>query len=472
MQLGGNPLVYKNIGQVEETENSNLFLTSKVPQERQKWIIVGFDPGLTVGIAILDLSGNVISTKSCKEMSRAEVIRHIISHGKAVLIATDVYPAPKMVRKLASTLNSKIYSPSKTFTVSSKTELVDSYLNEISSTKYPGNAHERDALAAAIKTYKHYQNKLRQIERRTEKLGLTDEEVDDIKSMVIRGRPISSAIDDILKVPEDKDDLETQIEEMENDIGSIDEEKLQKIEDSARKLKQKIKSRENQIKNLKKKNRLLKKDVRHYKKKTSKLEGKIEKLHYDYSKDILSKKEISSKVAIIKGLQEKYTEEKARREKLEENLRSMKEIRVMELSEKAVPVKIIESFTREKIKEAMDYWTIKRGDVVLLSGSEGGGSQTASMLINMGIKAVIAVDKMSHPAEEEFEKNMVPVLDANKIDLEMIDEFAVIERDVLDREIENWKTKVENRRKKEEKRKLLEVIDEYRAQRRRPSNGD
>lgn len=472
MQLGGNPLVYKNIGQVEETENSNLFLTSKVPQERQKWIIVGFDPGLTVGIAILDLSGNVISTKSCKEMSRAEVIRHIISHGKAVLIATDVYPAPKMVRKLASTLNSKIYSPSKTFTVSSKTELVDSYLNEISSTKYPGNAHERDALAAAIKTYKHYQNKLRQIERRTEKLGLTDEEVDDIKSMVIRGRPISSAIDDILKVPEDKDDLETQIEEMENDIGSIDEEKLQKIEDSARKLKQKIKSQENQIKNLKKKNRLLKKDVRHYKKKTSKLEGKIEKLHYDYSKDILSKKEISSKVAIIKGLQEKYTEEKARREKLEENLRSMKEIRVMELSEKAVPVKIIESFTREKIKEAMDYWTIKRGDVVLLSGSEGGGSQTASMLINMGIKAVIAVDKMSHPAEEEFEKNMVPVLDANKIDLEMIDEFAVIERDVLDREIENWKTKVENRRKKEEKRKLLEVIDEYRAQRRRPSNGD
>ncbi len=472
MQLGGNSLVYKNIGQIEETENSNLFLNSKASQERQKWIIVGFDPGLTVGIAILDLSGNVISTISCKEMSRAEVIKHIISHGKAVLIATDVYPAPKMVRKLASTLNSKIYSPSKTFTVSSKTELVDSYLNEISSTNYPGNAHERDALAAAIKTYKHYQNKLGQIEKRTEKLSLTDEEVDDIKSMVIKGRPISSAIDDVLKIPEDRDDLEIQIEEMENDIDSIDEEKLKKIEDSARKLKQKIKSQENQIKNLKKKNKLLKKDVRYYKKKTSKLEGKIDKLHYDYSKDILSKKEISSKVAIIKGIQEKYTEEKALREKLEENLRSMKEIRVMELSEKAVPVKIIESFTREKIKEAMDYWTIKKGDVVILSSSEGGGSQTASLLINLGIKAVMVVDKMSHPAEEEFEKNMVPVLDANKIDLEMIDEFAVIERDVLNKEIENWKTMVENRRKKEEKKKLLEVIDEYRAQRRRPSNGD
>ena len=433
---------------------------------------MGFDPGLTVGIAILDLCGNVISTKSCKEMARAEVIKYIIGHGKTVLIATDVYPVPKNVRKLASTLNSKIYSPVKTFTVSSKTELVDSYLNEISSTKYPGNAHERDALAAAIKTYKHYQNKLGQIEKRTEKLGLTAEEVDEIKSMVIMDRPISSAIDDVLKIPERKDDLLPQIEEIENDIESIDEEKLKSIEEAVRKLKHKIKSQERQIHNLKKKNKLIKKDVRHYKKKNSKLENKIEKLHYEYSKDILRKKEISSKVSIIKGLQEKYTQERALREKLEENLRSMKEIRVMELSEKAVPVKIIESFTREKIKEAMDYWTIKKGDIVLLSSSEGGGSQTASLLIDMGIKAVIAVDKMSHPAEEEFEKNMVPVLDTKKVDLEMIDEFAVIERDILDKEIENWKARVETRRNKEEKKQLLKMIDEYRAHRRRPSNED
>ncbi|MCZ3366853.1 DUF460 domain-containing protein [Methanobacterium veterum] len=453
-------------------ENSNLFLNSKSSQERQKWLIVGFDPGLTVGIAILDLSGNVIATKSCKEMARAEVIKFIISHGKTVLIATDVYPVPKNVRKLASTLNSKIYSPSKTFTVSSKTELVDSYLNEISSNNYPGNAHERDALAAAIKTYKHYQKKLQQIERRTEKLGLAPEEVDEVKSMVIRDRPITSAIDDVLKIPEGKDDLEVQIEEMENNIEFIDEEKLKGIEEAAIKLKHKIKSQERQMSYLKKKNKLLKKDVRHYKKKTSRLEDKIEKLHYEYSKDILRKKEISSKVSLIKGLQEKYTQERVLREKLEENLRSMKEIRVMELSEKAVPVKIIESFTREKIKEAMDYWTIKKGDVVLLSSSEGGGSQTASMLINMGIKAAIFVDKMSHPAEEEFEKSMVPVLDANKIDLEIIDEFAVIDKDILDKEIESWKTRVENRRNKEEKKQLLKMIDEYRAHRRRPSNGD
>ncbi|MGZ7044615.1 MAG: DUF460 domain-containing protein, partial [Methanobacterium sp.] len=194
---------------------------------------------------------------------------------------------------------------------------------------------------------------------------------------------------------------------------------------------------------------------------------KIEKLHYEYSKDILSKKEMSAKLSIIKGLQEKYNQERKLREELEENLRSIKNIDVQELSEKAVPVKIIELFTKEGIKAACDYWKIKKGDVVLLSSSEGGGSQTAALLVKTGICAVIVMDKMSHPAEEEFERNEIPVLDVKKIDLKMIDEFAVVSRDDLKEEIENWKIKTARKRKKEEEKKLIGVIEEYRAQRRR-----
>ncbi|MGZ7049771.1 MAG: DUF460 domain-containing protein [Methanobacterium sp.] len=454
------------MGKIEESNNNNSFSNSKIEEKNQKWIIVGFDPGLTVGIAILDLNGNVISSKSFKEISRSEIIKHIISYGKAVLVATDVYSPPKMVRKLASILNSKIYSPSRTLTVSSKTEIVDSYLNEISSSNSPDNAHERDALAAAIKTYKHYQKKMDQIERRTEKLGLSNAEIDEIKSMVIKGCPISKAVDYFLKIPEDGD-LETQIVEIEKDIDSINEEKLKRIEEAAKKLKLKIKSQQNQIKHLERKNKQLGKEKSKYKDKNSTLQAKIEKLHYEYSKDILSKKEMSAKLSIIKGLQEKYNQERKLREELEENLRSIKNIDVQELSEKAVPVKIIELFTKEGIKAACDYWKIKKGDVVLLSSSEGGGSQTAALLVKTGICAVIVMDKMSHPAEEEFERNEIPVLNVKKIDLKMIDEFAVVSRDVLKEEIENWKIKTARKRKKEEEKKLIGVIEEYRAQRRR-----
>jgi len=160
--LGGNYLLYKNNVQV----TSNLPGSKNETPQRVSGIIVGFDPGLTAGIAIMDLNGEILSVKSFKEISRAEIIYHIINFGKTVLIATDVYPPPKMAKKLATTLNAKLHHPSRDMSVGSKIELVESFLGEksslerskvVSSELVPQDAHQRDALAAAIRTYKSYE---------------------------------------------------------------------------------------------------------------------------------------------------------------------------------------------------------------------------------------------------------------------------------------------------------------------------
>ena len=57
-------------------------------------------------------------------------------------------------------------------TVESKIEIVDSFLNDDKILLIPQNAHERNALAAAVKTYRDHLNKFRQIEKRAEKLDL------------------------------------------------------------------------------------------------------------------------------------------------------------------------------------------------------------------------------------------------------------------------------------------------------------
>ncbi|OPY26006.1 MAG: hypothetical protein A4E27_00785 [Methanobacterium sp. PtaU1.Bin242] len=155
------------------------------------------------------------------------------------------------------------------------------------------------------------------------------------------------------------------------------------------------------------------------------------------------------------------------RVELENNLNSLKNIQMMRPSKNAVPVKIIDTFTRDGINEACEYWKIKNGDVVLLKNSEGGGSQTASLLINMGVKAVLIMDNISHQAQEEFESNMVPLLQADNMQLEMIDQFAIIKTDSLNKEMEKWKNRIENKKIKENNQEILKVIDEYRAKRKR-----
>ena len=453
----------------------------------QRGIIVGLDPGMTVGVAILDLSGEILSVNSCKEVSRAEITKHIISFGKTVLVATDVHQPPRMVKKMAAALNSKIYAPYRDLAVSAKTEMVDDYIHhdnrvlvhrsgDVEPVSLPRNAHERDALAAAIQGYKKYQKKLEQIERRALDLDIPQSMVDGVKIMVINEVPITKALNATIEKIKQDSIPTTTTNERESYPKKRDSNGISSISSSKNGseiiygLKNKLKSQQKQIRNLQNKNSIMGNDLQKYQNEISQLEHKLERLQYEYSQNILHQKEIATKKAIIRGLQEKYNYEKGLRLELEDQLKSIKRIRAMELSREASPVKIVESFSKDAIREATGSWNIKRGDVVLLKSSEGGGSQTAALLVGLGVKAVLTTDKMSHQAKEEFEKHMVPLIELDRVDLEMADDFAVIRSQDLEREIVQWKQNQEERKKKEEQNKLLKIMDDYRAQRKRSTN--
>nr|WP_081580348.1 DUF460 domain-containing protein [Methanobacterium formicicum] len=492
----------------------------------QRGIIVGLDPGMTVGVAILDLSGEILSVNSFKEASRADITKHIISFGRTVLVATDVHQTPKMVRKMATALNSKVYSPYRDLAVSAKNEMVDDYIysndnhhaiprsRDIGSDLIPQNAHERDALAAAIQGYKKHQKKLEHIEKRTLNLEMSPELIDEVKIMVINEVPITKAINATLEklqnpinssktdkgtltsnngnTKDEPNTADNMTHKMDKKVYKKHNEEIKVFEvvkegtiriaelsdnysDSPDKdasliisgLKNKLKSQEKQIRNLQNKNRILEDDLQTFHSEISHLESKIERLQYQYSQNILHQKEIINKQSIIRGLQEKYNRQKALNKNLADQLESIKRIRAMELSREASPVKIIESFSKDSIREATGAWNIRKGDVVMLRSSEGGGSQTASLLIRLGVKAVITTDKMSHQARSEFERNMVPLIPLETVDLKMADDFAVILSSDLDRQIKKWEKNQEDKRKKEETNKLLKIMDDYRAKRKR-----
>ncbi|HEY0196845.1 MAG TPA: hypothetical protein VGC02_04660, partial [Methanobacterium sp.] len=328
-----------------------------------------------------------------------------------------------------------------------------------------------DALAASIRTYKSYQKKLEQIESRSLEISLSPPEQDMVKRMVIGGTAISSAIRMVQEMKEETDeekDITEDVEELNKDRSSIEDKDNSSIDSEAvLKLKNKIKIQNSQINNLKNRNESLEVKIKDYETETGKLQEKIDKLHFEYTQDILLKKKLLSKISLIKKLQDKYNEEKALRTELERNLNSLKNIQTIKPTQNAIPVKIIETFTRDGIMAACEYWKIKRGDVVLLKSSEGGGSQTAALLIKMGVKAVLIRDKISHHALEEFEKHMVPLLKADNMELKMIDQFAIINALKLEKEMHRWNEKVENKRIKENNQEILKVFDEYRARRKR-----
>ncbi len=166
------------------------FETPREKTAQRKYLIIGVDPGIVTGVAAIDLHGNVVFVYSRKGLDRAEIIELVKQHGEPVLVATDVTPPPENVKKLAANLGVPLYTPPYSLTIDEKQELV-------SSAKLPAqrlNAHERDALAAAIRAYREYSSKFRQIES-TASHYPAEISIDNLKASVIRGATIAEALE-------------------------------------------------------------------------------------------------------------------------------------------------------------------------------------------------------------------------------------------------------------------------------------
>ena len=157
-------------------------------------VIVGIDPGITVGLAIIDLNMNLILTKSIKNARKEDIINHIVSSGRPVVIATDVMPAPEFVTKIAANFNARLYVPEKPVSLDEKIRITREF-DSIS------DSHMRDSLAAAILAYGSIKKTLSKIERVAEEHSLNEKQKDILSILVLRNEcpNIESGLKEILE---------------------------------------------------------------------------------------------------------------------------------------------------------------------------------------------------------------------------------------------------------------------------------
>ena len=128
---------------------------------RTKALIVGIDPGISTGVAMLDLHGRLLHLSSRRDENKTKLAREILDHGDPFIIAVDVCPAPKTVEKIASSLGALMWVPGRSLTVAEKNKVVKAFKREYKEASPGGRGelktedrHEHDALAAALRAFK------------------------------------------------------------------------------------------------------------------------------------------------------------------------------------------------------------------------------------------------------------------------------------------------------------------------------
>ena len=142
------------------------------------YLIVGIDPGTTIGVSFLDLKGNLLALQSKKSVSYNEVIKMITKQGQPVIISCDVTKVPSFVSKISSKFNAFLFVPDHNLKVMEKKKLIREFFKEFYF-KIKGK-HERDALASAINAYTYFLHLFRKVER-----TVRADKVEEVKKKVI-----------------------------------------------------------------------------------------------------------------------------------------------------------------------------------------------------------------------------------------------------------------------------------------------
>ena len=387
-----------------------------------KRLIVGVDPGVTVGLAVLSLNGEPILVESRRDWSLSELVKRISEIGEPTLISSDVSPASEILKNLSHKLNAVLFVPPISLGADEKRHVARDYA-DFYGLKLK-NAHEVDALAAAVKAYRHYEKKLKHVEARIKRMPIKVS-ADEVKDLVVRGYSAKQAIQYLQSAGKYKSPLivrrpipreekmKVLIEELQGRLAD-ERRKTKHLRQANRRLRDRIKSLEAEI--------LLLKET-------------IKRIQSEESARVRREREYSLLMDELKKAQARVKEYSAKLEDYKRRFNDMQRLRNLESRGRLILLKPIESFTEKGLRKAFKLYGIRAGDSVLLLNPGGGGAATAEELAKRGVKTIVAKGQMSHNALEVFEKYMIPVVSREGLKIEWIEGLPYVDSESLRRAI-------------------------------------
>jgi predicted RNase H-like nuclease (RuvC/YqgF family) len=426
--------------------------SSQVSDMKPKYYILGIDPGTTAAYCLLTLDGKIKVLRSRKGFTRADLIREVYETGIPILVASDVPQLPHFLEKIASTVNASVFTPAKAIPVSEKQELAREYGNE----SKIRNAHERDALTAAVYAYRSVLPKLEQIDRiiRDEQLTINR---NHLKALVIKGISINEARATLER--EGSEIVETIPEEQ-----SAQPSEVALTQERFEALKKRLDEYDDENQLLAEKVEDLTRFVEYLKFRESELMDSLEIVTQENYWKIKRDRELQKSKESLRKADAEIAHLRKQETAMKSRLDLLKGVRHLEMKGDMLAVKVIPHFTRESIDEYELKVGLKRGDIVLFEDASGGGAQTAGLLINKEIRAVVVDTPLSHLPREELVRSLIPIIDAEDVELRRIDEFAFISRKKFENLFQAFLKEVREQARKKGEEQLIQLIERYKRE--------
>lgn len=412
-----------------------------IPQTKKpQYLIVGIDPGTTMAIALLNLEGELVHLSSSRVTSVSEAIAEITVYGRPLIIASDKKEMPGTVEKIRRSFNAVPFLPKNDLSLSEKYELASGI--------HSANDHERDAYAAALVAYRNIKNKFASLSKRMPS-GVA---LDEVRARVIRGRSLEQALSDLL--PASAPEVSSDRIEREQDVGSRpprpreQEETIQRLRSLVSELYAESQQKDSEIIRLR---RLLKTE-RSKKKET-----------------VLRDAEVGRLLGIIDNQKRYLRKEEKRNRSLRKQLERMKIYADMKFGEDQVPLKVLDSLSRDAIRRLTTEMGAGPDDWIYLRKIDGWGKSAIRELADINIAGIIVPDTtmMTTDLITAFREIGTPLISGEGIGLRLQGPIGFCFRSVLEERYGRWQEEQERYERGKNVAAIEDLFRTYRSERER-----
>lgn len=419
-------------------------------------LIVGLDPGIVAGIAVMDLNGNLLFVDSGLALDRMSIVRMATRFGNPVVVASDVRCAPMIVEKVASILGCLVFTPPRDLSVEEKRRMIQEHIANFK--EIIKNSHQRDAVAAALKAYFNFKNKFMQLEAKARELNLSRLQIERAKALVIRGLTIKEVIE--------KASSDHKIEKS-HPAFHVDPE-VQKLKQELSRLRDKVEEQNRVIRELEESRLRLLQQLKEKETKIAELEESLMKASV---KAQPTSQEDSALMRRLEMSMKTISELKTKVESLELSIERLKNFLMEAVRGDVLIIKEVRSLTKRSIEEAVRYGALGKEEVILVNDPSSSNAEGLLHLLKVKPKAIItSVEKVPEEVRLLLKENCIPLVDVEEVKVERILDFLYVPSSVKEL-IESKKKVLMIERDKNLREKLKEILQKYREERVRELEG-
>jgi predicted RNase H-like nuclease (RuvC/YqgF family) len=410
-------------------------------QGRPRYLIVGIDPGTTIGIAAIDLDGALVHLISSRQMTMSDVIEELFRVGKPLIVASDVAQMPFSVEKIRRAFKAVAYTPRTDRTQEEKVEMTAAY-------EY-SNDHERDSLSAALEAYRHYKNKFQSIIKRVPP-GV---DLDEVRAGVVRGRSLEQVLAELGKPSPPP----VKVAEPELPSPAPRDERVMQLEGMVKSLRGFVAELQDELKE---------KEIQ-----AARLEGLLEHERSEKADQLRKDAEITRREAIIASQKKRLRREERRTKKLVKRIERLKRFAELQMNSDHIPLKVLASLTKDGMRALDEDLGVGEGDLVLAQRTAGWGRSVILLLKEAGVLALIVSgaggEEIDPALVTAFRECKVPLIPERAVTPQVRGKTGSVHRDDLEAALAAWERGQEDYAKEKKTEMLESIFKEYQSERER-----